>query len=214
MSSPPGFVEPDWNARYVAGDTPWDSGHPSTELRRAIEEAAELSPGRLLELGCGTGTNAMYLAERGFHVTAVDASHEAIARANERAAAFRASEAARRVAFHRADVTALPDALGHNPFEPFDLLFDRGCYHCVRCGNPAAFQAMLARVTRPGSLFLLLSGNANESREGRGPPTVSEAELRSEFGELFEFVRVSEFRFDDTGDGSRPLGWSVLLKRG
>ncbi|RIK79466.1 MAG: hypothetical protein DCC68_13195 [Planctomycetota bacterium] len=214
MNSPQDFAEPDWNARYVSGDTPWDTGQPSSELRRVVEETDELPRGRLLELGCGTGTNAIYLAERGFRVTAVDGAHEAIARANERVERRGIDGPALPVSFHLANVVDLPSALEADYFEPFDVLFDRGCYHCVRRAGLGAFQAMLARVTRTGTLFLLLAGNANESREGRGPPTVSEAELRADLGGLFEFVRVSEFRFDDIGDGSRPLGWSVLLKRG
>jgi len=208
------FAEMDWDARYVSGDVPWDSGHPSTELRRVVEATNELPRGRLLELGCGTGTNAVYLARQGFEVTAVDGSREAIERAEARLAAESAGGATLPVGFHVADVTALPAALGTGDNEPFDVLFDRGCYHCARMGNLAGFQAMLERVTRPGTLFLLLAGNAKETREGQGPPTVSEEELRAELGGMFELLRISEFRFDDTGNGFRPLAWSVLMRRG
>ena len=219
----------DWNARYVAGDTPWESGHPSTELRRVVEQTDELPRGRLLELGCGTGTNAIYLARRGFKVTAVDGSHEAISRARGLSDDARRCGESLAVEFHIADVVDLPTALftaahgdsasgdtsqaGQRSSEPFDVVFDRGCYHCVRQASLAAFQAMLARVTRPGTRFLLLTGNANEPRGDRGPPRVDERELRDDLGGLFEFLRVSAFRFDDTGDGTRPLAWSVLLQR-
>lgn len=213
------IVEMDWNERYVSGNVPWDSGHPSTELRRVVEETSELPrSGRLLELGCGTGTNAVYLARQGFDVTAVDGSREAIERAKARLAAETIGEAPLPVAFHVGDVTALPAGLASGdamPSDaPFDVLFDRGCYHCVRLGNLSGFQAMLERVTRPGTMMLLLAGNSKETREGHGPPTVSEEELRAELGRMFEFVRISEFRFDDTGNGFRPLAWSVLLRRG
>jgi SAM-dependent methyltransferase len=217
------FVEPDWNARYVSGDVPWDSGHPSTELRRVVEETDELPRGRLLELGCGTGTNAVYLAQNGFQVTAVDGSSEAIARANARLESAQFDQRKSSVVFHCANVVDLPAALSdvepNQPHvEPFDVLFDRGCYHCVRRADLPGFQSMLDRVTRSGTLFLLFAGNAKETREGRGPPTVGEPELRAELGGTFDFVRLTEFRFDETGDGetgdgSRPLAWSVLLRR-
>ena len=61
----------DWNARYLSGELPWDSGLPSRELQRVLEEQ-KIAPGRALELGCGTGTNAIELARRGFDVTAVN----------------------------------------------------------------------------------------------------------------------------------------------
>jgi SAM-dependent methyltransferase len=208
------FIEPDWNARYVSGDAPWDVGHPSTELVRIVEQTDELPRGRLLELGCGTGTNAVYLARNGFDVTGVDIAHEAIDRANARMAREQnGGGESLSVSFHVADVTKLPAALGLGEVEPFDVLFDRGCYHCVRRVALAEYQAMLGRVTRSGSVFLVLCGNSNEKLEDRGPPTVSEAELNAELGGLFDLVRLSEYRFDDIGDGTRPLGWSVLMRR-
>ncbi len=210
---PRAFEEPDWNARYVSGDAPWDVGHPSTELVRIVEQTDELPRGRLLELGCGTGTNAVYLARNGFDVTGVDIAHEAIDRANSRLAREQSGGETLSVSFHVADVTKLPAALGQGEVEPFDVIFDRGCYHCVRRVALEEYQAMLGRVTRSGSVFLVLCGNANETLEDRGPPTVSEAELNAELGELFDIVRLSEYRFDDIGDGTRPLGWSVLMRR-
>ena len=66
-----------WNNRYQQADTPWDSGVPSAQLVAALDGGL-VAPCRALELGCGTGTNAIYLAQRGFDVTAVDAAPLAI----------------------------------------------------------------------------------------------------------------------------------------
>lgn len=184
-----------------------------------IEETDELPRGRLLELGCGAGTNAIYLARRGFAVTAVDGAPEAIDRARRQAAESGSSAGTLAAEFHVADVLDLPAAIDGTraerdaAFEPFDVLFDRGCYHCVRRTAAERFVAMLQRVTRPGTMFLLLAGNPNEPHGDRGPPRVAEREMREELGGLFEFLRITEFRFDDTGDGTRPLAWSVLLRR-
>ena len=62
-----------WEERYRKGETPWDTGHPSTELQRVIREE-KIRPCRAIELGCGTGNNAVWLAQQGFDVTAVDLS--------------------------------------------------------------------------------------------------------------------------------------------
>src|SRR5438094_177897 len=72
-----------WDERYQQKDTPWDTGQPSSELRLVVAEGS-ISPCRALELGCGTGTNAVWLAQQGFDVTALDVSPLAIARAQQR----------------------------------------------------------------------------------------------------------------------------------
>src|SRR6059036_4001471 len=69
---------------YRTGDTPWDSGVPSAELTRVLD--AGLLPGKtVLEIGCGTGTNAIELARRGYQVTAIDLVDLAVRRAKDKA---------------------------------------------------------------------------------------------------------------------------------
>src|SRR2546427_3074037 len=70
----------DFEKSYATGETPWDSGIPSAELVRVLD--AGLLPGKtVLEIGCGTGTNAIALARRGYRVTAVDFVDMAVRRA-------------------------------------------------------------------------------------------------------------------------------------
>ncbi len=193
---------PSWNERYQSGDTPWDSGRPSEELRRVLAEA-NIAPCRAVELGCGTGTNAVWLAQQGFDVTATDISPLALAQAQQRAA-----DGAVRVHFLQADVLHPPAELTG----PFDFFFDRGCYHVVRRDNVAAYLTTLRGLTRPGSVGLVLAGNAREPHDP-GPPVVSEADLRAELGSVFEIVQLREFRFDADMGELRFLAWSALLRR-
>jgi hypothetical protein len=95
---------------------------------------------------------------------------------------------------------------------PFDFVFDRGCYHCVRRNDLAGYVATLGRLTQPGSRMLLLTGNANEQSE-QGPPRVHEDEIRAELGPLFKIDQIRAFRFEDTGGVEGPLGWSCLMTR-
>jgi SAM-dependent methyltransferase len=194
---------PSWDERYKSGDTPWDSGRPSEEMVRVLAET-NIVPCRAVELGCGTGTNAVWLAQRGFDVTAIDISPLALAQAQRRAA-----DAGVRVRFLQANVLApSPELTG-----PFDFLFDRGCYHVVRRDHVDAFLTTLRHITRRGSMGLVLAGNAKEPHDP-GPPVVSEAELRAELASVFEIVQLREFRFDtDEHGGVRFLGWSALLRR-
>lgn len=191
----------DWTAKYRDGDTPWDSGLASQELIRVLAENG-ITGGRALELGCGTGTNAVYLAQHGFDVTAVDCTPLALDQAR-----LKARDAGVDIRWIEGDVQRFGADL-----EPVDLVFDRGCYHCCRRVDLAGYLETLKNVTRPGSRYLSLAGNANEQTE-HGPPRVTEAEIRRELGELFEVDAVREFRFEDPGSVEGPLGWSVLMTR-
>lgn len=195
------FVDPKWNRRYQESDTPWDMGLPSRELTRVLD--AGLIRGRTaLELGCGTGTNAVFLAQRGFRVTAIDGAPLAINRARQLAAKHEVT-----VAWMEGDVCHLPD-LG----QTFDFVFDRGCFHCVRLANVAGYLDTLRKCTHPGSQMLVLTGNANETREG-GPPRLQESELRFDLEPLFDVTELRPFRFDDPDGPTGPLGWSCLMTR-
>lgn len=192
-----------WDERYEQGDTPWETGQPSSELRRVNAEVP-IKPCRAVELGCGTGASAVWLARQGFDVTALDLSPLAVERARRRA-----DEAGVRLNCLVADVLDPPSELTG----PFGFFFDRGCYHVVRREGAAAYLETLRRLTRPGSLGLVLAGNAREPHDP-GPPTVTEEQMRTELSPLFDIVQLREFRFDQVeADGTRFLGWSCLVNR-
>jgi len=190
----------EWEKEYARGETPWDSGVPSSELRRALR-AGQLPGATALELGCGTGTNAMALARNGYRVTAVDFVESAVKQAREK---IRRSGV--KIDFRVGDVTAID--LGG----PYDVVFDRGLYHTVRTTNLPGFLKMLKRVTGRGTRWLSLMGNANEPME-EGPPVVHEDEFRTELEPLFKILEVREFRFTTDRPNFRPLAWSVLMER-
>lgn len=152
-------------------------------------------------LGCGTGTNAVYLAFKGFKVVGVEVAPTALTLAKERAGKAK-------VKWLVADAVAVPD------IGPFDLVFDRGCYHHVQKYNAAGFARNVSRLTRGGLLFLLLAGNANESRH-YGPPRVKQAKIVTDFSADFAIQEIREIRFEgrDPKRKNGPLAWSVLLRR-
>lgn len=206
----------DWQRRYIAADTPWDSGRVDAELRRVIEsgELAATAPAscRAIELGCGTGTNAVYLAEKGWEVTAVDFAPRALERAK-----LRASEAqnegliaapSQPPRFVLGDVTHLDAVTG-----PFDFLFDRACYHCVRrAGQLGGYLATVRRLTESGSRLLIIAGNPDAGEAG-GPPKVTAAELIGDFEKFCRIERLASVRFEEADGSDGPLGWSLLMTR-
>lgn len=195
-----------WNERYREGNTPWDNDVADSELQRVIDQF-QIAPCRMLEPGCGTGTNAVHLARGGFDVTAFDVSQLAIDKAQARAKAAGVA-----VNFLVADVFDLPD-FG----EPFPLVFDRGVYHCVRRQDASRFVKAIAALSAPAGYYLTLAGNPNEPEPPHGgPPRVSAEEMCRELSPAFDLVQLREFRFDPIlidGVVDQPLAWSVLWRR-
>ena len=191
----------DWDALYRQGTPSWDTGVPAAELVRVVEE--QLVPGgTVLEIGCGTGADAIYLVRKGFEVTAVDISPMAVERARVRAECENALPR-----FVCADVFRFAPAAGK-----FDLVYDAGFYHFIRQTDLDAFLDVLWRVTRPGSYYLTLAGAAGETAEG-GPPQVSADDIHDELGRLFEQVHVRPCRIASPRRKDGYAGWSCLMRR-
>lgn len=195
------FQPHDWDTAYRSGTPPWETGKPALELVRLVHERI-LRPTTTLELGCGTGANAVHLACRGFEVTAVDASPTAIERARTRA-----EDTGALLRIVLADVYEFAETAGS-----FDLVFDAGFYHAVRRLELPRLLDLLWRVTHPGSLYFTLAGAKGESAEG-GPPQVSEEEIHNELGRIFECVQLRPFRFESPLRKEGYLGWSCLMRR-
>ena len=192
----------DWDAIYREGTPPWETGRPASELVRLVDEGA-IRPSPMLELGCGSGADAVFLASHGFDVTAVDWSPTAIERARTRAG---------RVGFPIRFVLDDVFDFVQTTDESFDFVYDAGLYHFIRVADLQRYLDLLWRVTRPGTLYLTLAGNVGEQAEG-GPPQVSEEDIRSELGRLFELVYLGPFRFESPRRREGYLGWSCLMHR-
>ncbi len=192
----------EWNDRYRDGNLPWDTGRPSSELQRVLGRHP-IQPCRALELGCGTGTNSVWLAQQGFEVTGIDVAPLAVERAEGRAHAAGVT-----AHFFVGDVIHLPGLGG-----PFAFFFDRGCYHAVRRDAPDQYAPAVARQLVSGGRGLILAGNAREPHDP-GPPVVSEEQIRDELGVAFQILDLHEFRFDEApGVSERFLGWSCLVEK-
>ena len=105
-----------------------------------------VAPGRALDLGCGNGRNAIFLARHGFTVEAVDYAPTAIAWARERAA-----DAGVAIEWRQASVFDLPIAP-----ETVDLVHDSGCFHHIPPHRRAAYVQLVATALRPGGWFSLV----------------------------------------------------------
>ncbi len=156
---------------YRVGFTPWDTGEVSSELRALVEDGDALPPGRALDIGCGTGTQAVYLAHHGWSVTGIDAVEQPLRRAHARAIAEGVS-----VEWFKADVARLTD-LDLKP--GYTLVFDRGCYHGLRSEQRAAYVAGVTALAVSGATLLVMAFEPN--RILAAPPGADEAEITATF---------------------------------
>lgn len=195
-----------FNERYRQGETPWDTGISPPELLEAIKNPTVGLPRRMLDIGCGTGTNCLTLARQGWQTAGVDFSRIAIDTATQKAQAI-ADDIARAGSSTRflvADVTRLaPPA----PDERFSLLLDLGCLNGISVELRAAYARMVAEQAMPGALFLLY---AHLPMEGRERP-------RGVAPEEVDQLMAGTFRLERREMGTAPQGgqsmWNWLRRR-
>jgi cyclopropane fatty-acyl-phospholipid synthase-like methyltransferase len=121
---------------------PWDTGISPPEL---LEFISSHPPGKALDLGCGTGTNAVTLAKAGWQVTGVDFARRAI-----QVARRKIRQAGVNVDLRVGDVTRLDDLRG-----PFDLILDIGCYHGLATQGKQTYRENIQRLLAPAGYYLL-----------------------------------------------------------
>ena len=155
-----------WDESYASGELPWDTGEPEPLLVEFVT-SGRVQPTRALEIGVGTGTNAIWLAERAFDVLGIDVASLAIEQANAKL-----EGRALRCRFAALDfLSAAP------PGGPFEFVFDRGCFHVFdEPEERGCFAAQVAAALAPGGLWLSLIGSAEGGpRDKRVSPPVVEA---------------------------------------
>jgi cyclopropane fatty-acyl-phospholipid synthase-like methyltransferase len=121
---------------------PWDTGITPPEVEKFVQNHP---PGRALDLGCGTGTNVIYLAQHGWQAIGVDFVEKAV-----RHARYKADQADVAVIFYSDDVTRLSEITGH-----FDLVLDIGCFHSLSDQDKRIYVDNLSRLLVPQGVFLL-----------------------------------------------------------
>ncbi|MCW1959675.1 MAG: class I SAM-dependent methyltransferase [Mycobacterium sp.] len=136
------------DALYRLGRPPWDTPPPE-ELRQAIEGPGALRPGHALDVGCGTGTNVIYMAMNGWQATGVDFSAAAISTARRRAEGIPGAR------FIRGDATKLTEI---GIAGPIDLALDMGTFHSLPDTDKPVYVRELAALLTPGTPLVMWQG--------------------------------------------------------
>lgn len=194
----------DWDERYGDADLVWSVG-PN---RSVAELTADLTPGRALDVAAGEGRNALWLAERGWHVTAIDFSQVAVER-GRRLARDRDVVVDWRVA----DVTRAPFEEGGYELVVVSYL------HLPRA-ELADVHARAARAVAPGGTLVIVGHDVTNLEEGHGGPQdrdvlIAPDEVAADLArtgiDVVEAGRVT--RAVDTEDGPRTAIDCVVVAR-
>jgi SAM-dependent methyltransferase len=186
---------------YRVGFTPWE-GHPIGQgLRDLVEgtsDTSALPTGLALDVGCGTGDSAIYLAQHGWKVTGVDYVEKPLDKAR-----VKAGRADLSVNFVRADVTNLSQAgIGTG----FQLIVDNGCIHNMSGGDRAAYVREVSAVAAPDARLLIVAFPPG----GRfGVPGIDHAEINRRFAPSWTLLSAGQEReLDD-----KTPTWYYLFQR-
>ena len=194
-------VPPEFFDTAYAGSPPWEIGRPQEDIVRLYDRDG--FKGNVLDLGCGTGENALFLASKKLHVLGVDRVPEAIDRARAKAAKRKS-----KATFEVGDALDLP-ALGRK----FDTVLDSGCFHVFSDADRARYVKSLAAVVPPrGTLHILCFSDEEPGTDG--PRRVAERELIGLFnmrGWLVE--EVAEARFETTIHPEGARAWLATFVR-
>ena len=189
-----------YNITYRYFRAPWDIG-PRKELVELVE-GGRIKPCRAIDLGSGTASNCVFLAQRGFDVTGVDYSPAAIELGKQRA-----MEAGVSVNFVVDNLTNLSHIAG-----PFDLLVDYGTLDDLRPPARELYTGSMLPLTRPGSLFLLYTFEWQPrwwERPFFSGLAMEPGEAERRFSPYFEIELIVR----ETDYSRWPAGYAVYLMR-
>jgi SAM-dependent methyltransferase len=191
-----------YKARYRAGNTPWDIGRPDPNLIETLAQKP-IHACRALDIGCGTGDNSIWLAQNHFQVTGTDISDIAIAKAKEKALK------------NSVECTFLVGDFLETRIEspPFGFVFDRGCFHSFKSDEESQnlAETIAAHLENTG-WWLSLIGNADEHRQGPGPPQRTAQEIVTAVEPYFEIISLASSRFG-SNHPTPPRCWVCLMQK-
>ncbi len=193
-----------WEDAYKT-TPPWDIGRPQPAFVELVRPG-ELNMGGVLDVGCGTGENALYLAEKGFSVVGVDLSTRAI-----EAAKAKATERKLKVDFRVANALSLDFKNSY-----FDNAIDSGLFHTFNDNDRVDFASEIARVLKRDGRYFMLCFSDKEPTNWGGPRRITKEEIETTFSPFFDinYIREAYFATRIHNSGGRAYLTSATKKSG
>jgi cyclopropane fatty-acyl-phospholipid synthase-like methyltransferase len=183
------------------GTPPWDIGRPQKEFTELVRQG-EIT-GSVLDIGCGSGDNALFFAQEGFDVWGIDSSPLAIQKAQEKGAQ-------RGLPVHFLVLNALELTKLNRTF---DTATDSGLFHTLSDEDRPLFVKNLTAILSPSGNYFMLCFSDREPG-GYGPRRITEREIRETFsdGWLIRYIRPAVFESRTRARG--PHAWlSSIAKK-
>lgn len=179
-----------WEKAYAADTQPWSISRPQRAVVKLVDAGAV--SGRTLDVGCGVGTHACYLASEGYETVGVDIASRAVEQAERRAA-----ERGIDVEFRVGDALALGASLGS-----FETVLDVGVFHAFDAIDRQRYAESLFGVVEPGGHVHLLEFGPDAHNDG-GPNPIGSKEIRDAFADGWTIGDVRDATFE-TREGDIP----------
>jgi cyclopropane fatty-acyl-phospholipid synthase-like methyltransferase len=179
---------------------PWDIGRPQGEIIR-LAEKGEIR-GAILDAGCGTGENALFLANQGYEVTGIDAVAAAIRKAKEKSRERRVP-----AVFLEWDALEI-SGLGKR----FDTVIDCGLFHVFSDEERPLYVQELGSILVTGGTFRMLCFSELESGDW-GPRRVTQREIREAFDRGWKVDSIQEARFETNLGAEGCRAWLSSITR-
>lgn len=176
----------------------WELGRPRPILVKIIEKGL-INKGKALDLCCGAGTNCIYLAKKGFKVTATDISSIALQYAYER------------IKKENLIINLIRSSFVNLSFcsEIFDLIFDMGCFHHVAIEDRISFIEGVSQVTKRNGYYLL---TCFSEKNGPSWNHFTENQLIEIFSPFFKIVKIMHYSSLE-GDNVIRYFYTILMKK-
>jgi ubiquinone/menaquinone biosynthesis C-methylase UbiE len=184
--------------RYPLKRLPWELGRPR-EVLVDLVESEQIMPCETLDLCCGAGTNPVYLAKKGFDVTAMDISDRAV-----EYAIVKANQAKVNINFLIGDFVSLPFRN-----DVFNFIFDFGCFHHVEVENRATFIEGVNRVLEPGYTYFMVCFSDKNSLAWNH---FSRKQINDLFRDFFEIEQIKHISSQESDKKTRFF-YEVLMKK-
>ncbi len=192
----------EWNERYKIGDLPWDTQEPDENLVKLLESKTIL-PGNALEIGCGTGTDAIWLARQGFTVLGTDISQQAIDMANQKKIGNSLS----------CDFAVLDFIHDNSLSASFDFVFDRGCFHSFdEEHDRSLFARHVSRILKRNGIWASLIGSTEGAPREVGPPRRTAEDVIKAIEPHLEIVELRSVFFQTKFPFS-PRAWLCISRQ-
>lgn len=202
MKNPQQHVSNRFKGHYQEGYFPWDIRRPDFNLIKTIKEKG-INSCKVLEIGCGTGDNAIWLAQQNFQITGIDVSEIAITEAR-----IRASKVGAKCNFITGNFF-----LDEIKEAPFEFVFDRGCFHSFDSDEERkAYAQKVSSLLGKEGLWLSLIGCADKPHNESGPPLRTAKDIVMAVEPYFMILSLTASYFF-SNKPEPPMAWICLMQK-